>query len=282
MNDQQRETMAEMLRLWGVPPTETRNWSREIEHRVAFLREALVAAGRTSLVLGISGGVDSLVAGRLSQLAVESLRYERPEAEFIALRLPYGQQADESDAQQALEFIQPDRTSVVDIRPAVDALHDAAVAGFPDASGERTDFERGNVKARLRMTVQYEVAALNNGLVVGTDHNAEAVTGFFTKWGDGACDLLPLRGLNKRQVRQLARALGASEHLAGKPATADLESLRPLHADEEALGMPYDIIDDFLEGKGGPEDQLTALVGLYRKTAHKRMDPPSADKYLQS
>lgn len=282
MNDQDRNTLADLLEQWGVPPTEARDWAWEVETRVAFLRDVLTTAGRSTLVLGISGGVDSLVAGRLCQLAAESLRAAQRPGRFIAVRLPYGRQADETDAAAALAFIRPDTTMTVDIKPGVDALHDAVLSGQSEVPESRADFERGNVKARARMTAQYEIAALNDGLVVGTDHNAEAVTGFFTKWGDGACDLLPLRGLNKRQVRKLARVLGADNALADKPATADLESLQPLRTDEEALGLPYELIDDVLEGKGGQEADVTRLVGIYRRTAHKRQDPPAADEYQKT
>lgn len=280
MNDKSTLTADDMLREWGVQPTEDRDWDAEIAKRVQFLQQTLASAGRNRLVLGISGGVDSLVAGKLCQLAIDELKTRDPDAAFIAVRLPYGVQADEGDAQASIAFIGPDRTDVVDIQPAVNAIHTAVMGAassnydLPDEA--RLDFERGNVKARVRMTVQYEIAALNNGLVVGTDHNAEGITGFYTKWGDGACDLLPLRGLNKRQVRLLGKTLGAGPELYEKPATADLEDLRPLRSDEEALGVSYDVIDDFLEGKTVADTDLRRIEAQYLKTQHKRTDPPAA------
>jgi NAD+ synthase len=276
MTPEARDAAARMLEAWAVKPTEERHWSREVSERVAFLQQVLRKAGRCRLVLGVSGGVDSLVAGKLCQLAVDGMKEEAPDAEFIAVRLPYGAQLDEDDAQAALAFIAPDRVWTVNIRPSVDALHTAVVGGRQDINHAKADFERGNVKARIRMTVQYEIAALHDGLVVGTDHNAEAITGFYTKWGDGACDLLPLRGLNKRQVRLLAEELGASHELAYKPATADLEDLRPLRSDEEALGIPYQAIDDFLERRPIDDAYLESLVRQYVGTEHKRVDPPAA------
>jgi len=269
-------TAGRMLQVWGVKPTEVRDWDKEVSYRVSFLKETLLNAGRSALVLGISGGVDSLVAGKLCQLAAESLRSDGHEARFIAMRLPYGRQLDEDDAQKALSFIDPDQVVTVNIQASVDAMEAVVTQECPATDHRMADFERGNVKARMRMVAQYQVSALNNGLVVGTDHNAEAVTGFFTKWGDGACDVLPLRGLNKRQVRLLAVALGASDELAYKPATADLEDLRPQLHDEAALGISYDIIDDFLEGKGGPSDDISDLVDIYEKTQHKRCPQPEA------
>ncbi|OEY67667.1 ammonia-dependent NAD(+) synthetase [Marinobacter sp. X15-166B] len=275
MSDTDRKAAERILAEWGVQPTEDRDWQAEIRQRVAFLCDALRSAGRSALVLGISGGVDSTVTGKLCQLAADEMRNTDPAAQFIAVRLPYGTQADEEDAQAALQFIAPDRIMTVDIKASVDALHAAVMVNAEDVDPAAADFERGNVKARVRMAAQYQIAGLHQGLVVGTDHNAEAVTGFFTKWGDGACDLLPLRGLNKRQVRRLASALGANDELAHKQATADLEDLRPLHADEAALGMSYDVIDDFLEFKGGTEEQVRQLVAQYQKTQHKRCDPPA-------
>lgn len=268
----------DILAEWAVQPTEERNWDIEIAKRVSFLQNTLRNSGRSRFVLGISGGVDSFVAGRLCQLAVEGLRADGESAAFIAVRLPYGTQADEDDAKVSLSFIRPCRIDTVDIKPSVDALHTAVLSesSIVPPSEAKQDFERGNVKARIRMTVQYEIAALNNGLVVGTDHNAEAVTGFYTKFGDGACDLLPLRGLNKRQVRLLARALGAPESIYQKPATADLESLRPQLLDEEALGISYEALDDFLEGKPVSEGVVEKIKAQYLKTQHKRLDQPAA------
>ncbi|WP_305885053.1 ammonia-dependent NAD(+) synthetase [Micromonospora sp. A3M-1-15] len=246
----------------------------EIERRVVFLADRLVDTGLTTLVLGISGGVDSTTTGRLCQLAAERARAAGHPAVFVAMRLPYGVQADEHHAQAALEFIRPDRLLTVDVKPAADAALAALVAGgltFRDAAQQ--DFVLGNVKARQRMIAQYAVAGAAGGLVVGTDHAAEAVTGFFTKHGDGAADLVPLTGLTKRRVRALAAALGAPAELVGKAPTADLESLAPGRLDEDALGLAYEHIDDYLEGRPVPAEVESALVERYRATEHKRQLP---------
>ncbi|QIJ63020.1 ammonia-dependent NAD(+) synthetase [Streptomyces sp. JB150] len=246
----------------------------EIERRVAFLAERLTSTGLRALVLGISGGVDSSTAGRLCQLAVERVREAGGEATFFAMRLPYGVQADEADAQRALEFIRADRVLTVDVKPASDAALEAVVAGgtvFRDAHHQ--DFVHGNIKARQRMIAQYAVAGAENGLVVGTDHAAEAVSGFFTKFGDGAADVVPLTGLTKRRVRAVAAELGAPDSLVWKTPTADLETLDPGKPDEDALGVTYDDIDDFLEGKPVAEPAFEAIVRRYRLTEHKRQLP---------
>ncbi|MEU0569762.1 ammonia-dependent NAD(+) synthetase [Nonomuraea sp. NPDC005983] len=247
---------------------------QEIERRVAFLADQLTSTGLRSLVLGISGGVDSMTAGRLCQLAVERVRAAGREATFFAMRLPYGAQADEKDAQLALEFIRPDQVLTVDVKSASDAALEAVLAsGMVFRDAHHQDFLHGNIKARQRMIVQYAVAGAHEGLVVGTDHAAEAVSGFFTKFGDGAADVVPLTGLTKRRVRAMSQALGAPSALIQKTPTADLETLSPGRPDEEALGVTYDDIDDLLEGKPVDEAAFVAMVRRYRLTEHKRQLP---------
>ncbi|WP_026118642.1 ammonia-dependent NAD(+) synthetase [Nocardiopsis salina] len=251
----------------------------EVQRRAGFLAERLITTGTTALVLGISGGVDSLATGRLCRLAVDRVREQGHHAQYVAMRLPYGVQKDEKDATRAVEFTEPDRVLTVDVAPASDAMSESVrAAGMMFDGDVSEDFVFGNVKARQRMIAQYTVAGGLRGLVVGTDHAAEAVTGFFTKYGDGGVDIVPLTGLTKRRVRALASSLGAPADLVDKTPTADLESLAPQRPDEEALGLTYDQIDDFLEGLPVSEDAERTLVARYRATAHKRAVPtaPSA------
>lgn len=243
----------------------------EVEQRVAFLANYLSSTGAKSLVLGISGGVDSLVGGCLAQRAVERVRQSGYDARFIAMRLPYGDQKDEADAQAGLAVIQPDELVTVDIQPAADAMLQTLLqAGTTFRDEAHQDFVHGNIKARQRMIAQYAVAGARSGLVIGTDHAAEALMGFFTKFGDGAADVVPLTGLCKRRVRTLALLLGAPEPLVYKVPTADLESLAPLKPDESVFGVSYDQIDDFLECKEVPPDVFDTIVRIYARTQHKR------------
>jgi NAD+ synthase len=249
----------------------------EINRRVDFIKQQLETSGCKSLVLGISGGVDSFSCGRLAQLAVEKLRQQNQDSsyQFYAVRLPYGTQQDEQDAQISLDAIAPDKTLTVNIQQATDAVNQQVCNTLEQVEGavspEAIDFAKGNVKARVRMTSQYQVAGLVNGLVLGTDHSAENITGFYTKHGDGACDLAPLFGLSKRQVRLLAKTMGAPDSITYKTPTADLECLSPQKEDEEVLGLTYDVIDDFLEGKPVPEASEKRLIEIYNKTQHKRL-----------
>lgn len=246
----------------------------EIERRVAFIQDCLRGSGLKTLVLGISGGVDSTTAGLLAQRAVEGMRAagEGDDYRFIAVRLPYQVQHDEHEAQLAVETIKPDECHTVNIGVAVQGLARATEALDSLPEGKR-DFVLGNTKARMRMVAQYTIANACNGLVIGTDHAAEAVMGFFTKFGDGACDLTPLAGLVKGQVRELAAALGAPEQLVHKVPTADLEELDPGKPDEDAHGVPYQHIDAFLQGQEVPEDSARIIVETYDKSAHKRQLP---------
>jgi len=256
----------------------------EIRRRIDFIKYQLELSGQRNLVLGISGGIDSCTCGKLAQLAVEELNQEDNGYRFIAVRLPYATQGDEADAQMSIEFIQPSLSLSVNVQPGSDAIHESvmqalAAQGLGDIDAGRQDFAKGNVKARVRMVAQYELVGLLGGLVLGTDHSAENVTGFYTKYGDGACDLVPLFGLNKRQVRQVAKRLGAPEKIITKTPTADLESLAPAKADEAALGLTYDQIDDFLEGRQIEDDAARRLIHIFLTTAHKRQ--PIASVYDQ-
>ncbi len=154
---------------------------KAIRERVDYLKQFLIKTKRKAYVLGISGGVDSSLTGKLCQIACNELKSEGYPANFIAMRLPAGIQKDESDAQVALDFIKPDHIMTVNIGEAANLISSQGVSEF---SGQLTDsqidFNKGNIKARLRMVAQYQAAAMYEGLVIGTDHNAECVMGFFT------------------------------------------------------------------------------------------------------
>lgn len=264
MRPQQQTIVAE----FGVKPEI--DPAHEVEVRVQFLADYLTTTGAKGYVLGISGGLDSTLAGRLAQLAVERVREQGREATFVAMRLPYKAQHDEADAAAAIEFVAADRTITYNIAPGVDGFEDEydRTVGVP-----MTDFNKGNVKARLRMVAQYAVAGDNGLLVIGTDHGAESVMGFFTKFGDGAADILPLFTLNKRQNRQLLQHLGAPERLWAKVPTADLLDANQGRPDEDEMGVDYDHIDDYLEGRDVPEAAAEKIETTWRRSRHKRTTP---------
>ncbi|MFJ3378837.1 MULTISPECIES: ammonia-dependent NAD(+) synthetase [unclassified Curtobacterium] len=262
-----RELQAAIAAALDVQPTI--DPAEEVSRRVGFLRDYLTTTGAKGLVLAISGGQDSTLAGRLSQLAVESLRADGHDVSFTTVRMPYRVQADEDDAQLALQFIAAEPGITVNIEHGVDGV----VQDTTGAGVELSDFVKGNVKARMRMVAQYAVAGQRGLIVVGTDHAAEAVTGFFTKYGDGGVDITPLTGLTKSQGRQLLEHLGAPARLYEKAPTADLLDDLPGQTDEANLGLSYAEIDAYLQGHDVPVEVAEAIEARYRATEHKRRVP---------
>ena len=268
-------TQEQLVKEFGVIPTDEFDVQHEIDRRVKFLADYLKSANQRAYVLGVSGGVDSSVASILARRATDLLTQTGYDSSFIAVRLPYGEQADEDDCTIALAFIQPTKTVTINIKPATDALFFAMHKNVPPnwQISPEEDFVKGNIKARQRMVAQYAIAGANQGLVIGTDHASEGVMGFFTKHGDGACDICPLAGLNKRQVRLIGAALKLPADLYMKPGTADLEDLKPGFLDEEAYGVPQEEIDDMLEGADIRPASLEKIIAQYEKTQHKRALP---------
>lgn len=277
-----RPLHAQIVAELGVRPTI--DPAEEVERRVRFIADYMQTTGVRALVLGISGGQDSTLAGKLCQLAVERLNQEDAQAQqadtpqpyrFCAVRLPYGTQADEDDAQVALKFIAPSMGVTVNIKGATD--ESARATSETLGIAQISDFNKGNIKARERMIAQYALAGELGALVVGTDHAAEAITGFYTKHGDGAADLVPLAGLTKRQGAALLQHLGAPDSTWQKVPTADLEEDRPALPDEEALGVTYTQLDDYLESTNGAADidpQVAEHIEkLWFRSRHKRHLP---------
>lgn len=249
------------------------NVQEEIRTRIDFLKNIARSTKTKGFVLGISGGQDSALAGKLAQIAVHELNDEQKEIDyrFVALLLPYGTQADATDAGIiAYDFIEADEVQEFNIKAAVDAFAET----FNATNGDSLpDYHKGNVKARIRAVTQYAYAGDQGLLVLGTDHAGEAVSGFFTKFGDGAADVLPLAGLDKRQGKALLRELGAPDFVIKKAPTADLLDKTPGQADETELGVTYNQLDDYLEGKPVPVDTQEKIEARYNATEHKRQLP---------
>ncbi|MGE8207140.1 ammonia-dependent NAD(+) synthetase [Heyndrickxia sp. NPDC080065] len=265
--DELQKSIMERMRVQAVidPREEIR---KSVDFLKSYLKKYPFFKG---FVLGISGGQDSTLTGKLAQLAIDELREEtgNQDYKFIAVRLPYGVQKDAADVDDAIHFIKPTQALTVNIKPAVDASE----ASLKEAGITLSDFVKGNEKARERMKAQYSIAAMENCVVLGTDHSAENLTGFYTKYGDGGADLVPIFRLNKRQGKMLLKELGCPEHLYLKTPTADLEDDRPQLSDESALGVTYEEIDDYLEGKEVSEHARKTIEMLYQKSEHKRHMP---------
>lgn len=266
MNALQAEIIAALKTQPTIDP------AKEIRRSVDFMKAYLKKnTFLKTYVLGISGGQDSTLVGALAEKAMQEMRAETGDEnyQFIAVRLPYGEQADESDAMAAIEFMAADQVKRVNIKGSVDAM----VQSLAETGVVVSDFNKGNIKARVRMIAQYGIAGENSGAVLGTDHSAESITGFYTKFGDGGADLVPIFRLNKRQGKAMLAELGAPKHLYEKVPTADLEEDRPALPDELALGVTYDQIDDYLEGRQVSGEAATKIENWYKKTAHKRHLP---------
>lgn len=242
---------------------------QEIEKRSQFLANYLGETGLNGFVLGISGGQDSLLAGIITQRAVDMCNKNNREVYFHTMLLPYGIQHDRADAELSIEIIKSnssDRKNIIEHDLNIKTSVDAMVKEFANECQPIGDFNKGNIKARMRMIGQYAIAGEYGLLVVGADHAAESVTGFFTKFGDGAADIMPLYGLNKRQGRAMLNVLQVPERLLRKTPTADLLDDRPAQPDEVELGLRYDDIDDYLEGKEVDPKIAKKIEERYGKT----------------
>lgn len=230
-----------------------------IQERTEFLKEYLKKTGLDGFVLGISGGVDSFVASMLARKA----------GVLISISLPYGDQKDIDDVISAVEIIDPDNFIQHNIKAAVDAqVISLLSSGY--IPGEKLKLIKGNIMARERMSVQYSYASIYNYLVIGTDHATEAVVGFYTKYGDGACDIAPLAGLTKDIIYDMAKVMNAPKNILEKAPSAGLWDNQ---TDEDELGLKYSDIIDYLQGRSIQSDVKAKIESYYKKTEHKRQLP---------
>lgn len=248
----------------------------EIRKRVDFLKKYVLDSGTNGLLIAISGGVDSAVATGLCKRATDELTQEKGK-EYITLGVfqPYGEQSDIEHSYATAKAFGLTHTIETNIQDAVDHVASTVEQSFEkldiDNPRKMTDKGKGNIKARTRMVVQYALSFEMNLLVVGTDHASEAITGFYTKWGDGAVDITPLSTLNKRQVRQVGTALGVPAEIVTKAPTAGLWVGQ---TDETELGITYDENSDYLEGREVSPKAQELLESFYKRTAHKRNPIP--------
>lgn len=176
------EVKKNALEDFGVVSFDAFNVKKAIRERMDYLKSYIKSNNLKAIVLGISGGVDSFTAGKISQLAMNELKNEGYDAMFVAVRLPSGVQKDEDEAMESISIISPDKVHSVNIGYVSNVMSQSVVDSFENVhfDEKKVDFHRGNVKARMRMIAQYELAGLYGGVVLGTDHNAEGVLAFYT------------------------------------------------------------------------------------------------------
>lgn len=226
-----------------------------------WIAERVSAAGARGVVVGLSGGVDSAVVGVLAQRAMGE--------HVLGLLMPCHSQPVDSEYARLLADTFDIETITVDLSPAYDAL----IAALPPGS----ELARANLKPRLRMATLYFIANTRNYLVAGTGNKSEIMVGYFTKWGDSGCDLLPLGGLFKTQVWDLASKLGIPEEIISRPPTA---GLWPGQTDEGEMGITYAELDATLAAieRGDTSScepaTLAKVQGMIARSAHKRALPP--------
>jgi NAD+ synthase len=243
------------------------------EKIASWLKERAAAAGAEGYVFGLSGGIDLAVVARLCQMATPD--------RVLGVLLPcYSQPQDELDAMLVAEAFKIP-TAKVDLSKTFDTLtqtlDDALKSQHPKLAVDVVDIKqrlpRANIKPRLRMTSLYYVANALNYVVAGTGNRSEITLGYYTKYGDGGVDVLPIGALLKSEVRALAREIGVPEPVITKPPTA---GLWPGQTDEAEMGFTYETLEDYLNGKDVPADVAKRIERLRGVSDHKRALPPIA------
>lgn len=226
-----------------------------------WIRAQLKASGAKGIVIGLSGGIDSAVAAALAKEAAGA-------DNVLTLLMPcHSQYADLADAKLVAERLGVETKTI-----NLSGVYDALTAILPPDKG----IAAANLKPRLRMTTLYYFANKLNYLVCGTGNKSEEEAGYFTKYGDGGVDILPIGGLLKKQVRQLARELKIPQQVIAKPPSA---GLWPGQTDEGEMGITYDELDDILERMAKkkkqvlPESKVNKVKKMIKESEHKRQGP---------
>ncbi|MEW9124242.1 MAG: NAD(+) synthase [Thermotaleaceae bacterium] len=243
-----------------------RSINEKIDLTVQWLREKVQESGSKGLVVGVSGGIDSAVVSFLIKKAF-------PE-NSMGVIMPC--KSNPKDREDALKVVQTCdiRYTEVELTEIHDKLFHSVVENLggdllKDA-GFNLKLSDANLRARLRMSTLYSIANALNYLVVGTDNAAEVYTGYFTKYGDGGVDILPITHLKKRDVYAWGRALGVPQSVLDRPPSAGLWEGQ---TDEDEMGTTYDMVDDLLEGKEIPQKDRLIIEKFHQRSEHKRKMP---------
>ena len=231
---------------------------------ISWVKDKVLAAGRKGVVLGMSGGLDSSVAGVLCQRAF-------PQTTLGVIMPCHSSQEDTEHAQLvAGKFSIPTKVVVLD------SVFDTLLKVLPDekVDPEVSRLAQANLKARLRMLTLYYFANSLQFMVVGSSNRSELAVGYFTRYGDGGVDILPLGNLVKGQVKELARFLGIPQQIIDKPPSA---GLWPGQTDEGELGLSYEELDRYLVTSEAPDEVKRKIESMIAATDYKRQPPPVAN-----
>jgi NAD+ synthase len=232
-----------------------------------WIKERVSAAGGKGVVIGLSGGLDSSVAAVLCYRAF-------PQSTLAVIMPCYSSQQDIEHARAVAEkFSIPAKTIVLD------SAYDTLLKVLPDekVAPEVNRLAKANIKARLRMLTLYYFANQLKYLVVGSSNRDELSLGYFTKYGDGGVDIIPLGNLLKGQVKELARFLGIPQPIIDKPPSAGLWEGQ---TDEEELGLKYNELDRYLASGEASGEIRKKVESMISASQHKRQPPPVADLEL--
>lgn len=243
--------------------------SNDVRRIEDFIRSVADASGCSGVVIGLSGGLDSAV---VTKLCVDALGNDK----VLNIFMPSGAASDDDlIAAKELSTLCGTELKVISVQPAVES--------FLSVLSSDGDMDRGNISSRCRMIILYNIARRNNLLVMGTSNKSELMMGYFTKYGDGGCDVVPIADLYKTQVRELARMIGVPESFIMKPPSAGFWAGQ---TDEDEMHITYSELDRILfgleKGMGEAEiadyagvtlDKVSEIISTVRKTAHKRTMP---------
>ncbi len=237
-----------------------------IDYLVEWLKEQVEKTHSKGLILGVSGGIDSAVVAYLVKRACPN--------NSLGVIMPC--HSDRIDEMHALEIINDSGLAYTTL--ILDDAFDTLIEAIEDLNISFNDngwkMARGNTKARLRMTSLYALAQNYGYLVVGTDNADEWATGYFTKFGDGGVDIVPLINLVKCQVREMAHILGVPSSIINKEPAAGLYGTQ---TDEQELGLSYEQIDKYLLGQGVEQSTIERMEVLMSRSAHKRTIAPAPE-----